>query len=219
MCHLRVCFHLIFSAYLYMMGFFCFIACTGPFQFQSPIFKNANQNPSDLEIPQTKQLLNHASLGAGDVFEVRVYQEEELTGLYRVDQNGFFDFPLIGSIKAEGFTATQIAENIENKLSTGYLRNPQVTVFVKEFNSKKIFVLGKVQKPGPFNYEDKMSIVQAIALAGGLHPLASKEIVLIRVENGAEKRYMINFEDISQGKASNTPLNPGDILFIPESWL
>lgn len=124
------------------MGFFCFIACTGPFQFQSPIFKNANHNPSDLEIPQTKQLLNHASLGAGDVFEVRVYQEEELTGLYRVDQNGFFDFPLIGSIKAEGFTATQIAENIENKLSTGYLRNPQVTVFVKEFNSKKIFVLG-----------------------------------------------------------------------------
>jgi protein involved in polysaccharide export with SLBB domain len=180
---------------------------------------NANPKEAIIDIPPTKQLLNHAALGPGDVFEVRVYQENELTGLYRVDQSGLFDFPLIGSMKAEGLTATQIAENIESKLATGYLRNPQVTVFVKEFNSKKIFVIGKVQKPGPFNYEDKMSIVQAIALSGGLQPLASKEIVLIRAENGMEKRYMINFDEISQGKAQNIPLNPGDIIFVPESWL
>jgi protein involved in polysaccharide export with SLBB domain len=174
---------------------------------------------TSIDIPPTTQLLNHAALGPGDVFEVGVYQENELTGLYRVDQAGLFDFPLIGAMKAEGLTATQIAESIESKLATGYLRNPQVTVFVKEFNSKKIFVIGKVQKPGPFNYENKMSIVQAIALSGGLLPLASKEIVLIRAENGKEKRYMINFDDISQGKAQNISVNPGDILFVPESWL
>jgi polysaccharide export outer membrane protein len=158
----------------------------------------------------------------GDVVEVRVYQEAELTGLYRVEAYGGFTFPLIGQIKATGLTPSELSQKLADQLKSGYLRNPQVTVFVKESHSKKIFILGKVKKPGTYSFEEGMSVVQAVAIAGGLLPIAARDLILIRTPEGeadAEERFLVPFKEISQGKAPNAPLRPGDILFIPESWL
>lgn len=171
-------------------------------------------------MPDTQELLQGATLGAGDVVEVRVYQEKGLSGLYRLSADGSFSFPLVGTVNAGGMTPGQLNTEIEQRLRDGYLRNPQVSVFVKEHNSKKVFVLGSVSKPGTFKFEDGMSIVQAITLAGGLRPLAAKnKLVLTRVIDGAEKKFLVPFEAIGLGQSPNVMLKPGDIVFVPESWL
>ena len=171
--------------------------------------------------PDTQTLLQGAVLGVGDVVEVRVYQEKGLTGLYRVEAGGTFDFPLVGAVQAAGRTAQDLGEALTGRLRDGYLRDPQVSVFVKEFNSKKVFVLGEVAKPGTFKYEDRMTIVQAVTLAGGLKPLAAKnKLVLTRiVAGGGEEKFVIPFEAIGMGREPNVLLQPGDIVFVPESWL
>lgn len=171
-------------------------------------------------MPETSELLRSAALGPGDVVEVRVYQEKELSGLYRLSNEGTFNFPLVGEVQAEGRSASQLAGFLTERLRTDYLRNPQVSVFVKEHNSKKVFVLGEVRKPGTFPYVDNMSVVQAITLAGGFSQLAAKsKVVLTRVVDGAEKKFILPFDRISLGLEANVVLRPGDIVFVPESWL
>lgn len=159
-------------------------------------------------------------LGPGDVFEVMVYQEKDLSGTYRVTPAGTIDFPLIGLVSVEGLSPAQLADSIREGLKQGYLRNPSVNIFVKEFNSKKVFVLGEVQKPGTFRYEESMNIVQAITLAGGFSTRASKNsTVVTRVEGNVERRIGVPVEDISEGRSPNFLLVPGDIVFVPESVL
>lgn len=171
-------------------------------------------------MPDLRALTSGGALGAGDVIEVRVYQEKELSGLYRLGPDGRFDFPLVGEVVAEGLTPGQLTDLLAQRLRDGYLRDPQVSVFVKEANSKKIFVLGEVARPGTFPYQDQMSVVQAITLAGGLKGLAAgNRVVLTRVVEGVEQKYVVPFDDISNGRAPNVPLQPGDILYVPESWL
>jgi polysaccharide export outer membrane protein len=173
----------------------------------------------DLSALQTFQ--SKSSLGVGDVIEVRVYEEEDLTGTYQISPRGTFSFPLIGEIKARGMTPSSLSHEITQRLKQGYLKRPQVSIFIKESNSKKIFLLGKVKKPGSYTYEEGMRIVQVIALAGGLLSIASSDLILIRQDpkSKIEKRYQIPFKAISLGKAKNIALSPGDIVYIPESWL
>lgn len=173
-----------------------------------------------LVIPEPNVAIEAAALGAGDVIDVRVYMEDALSGLYRVSSDGTFNFPLVGEVHAEGLTSGQLANELATRLRDGYIRNPQVSVFIKEFQSKKIVVLGAVQKPGAFTYEDQMTAVQALSLAGGLKPVAAKNsAVLTRRVDGEEKRFTLRLEDIGLGRAQNPKLQPGDILFVPESWL
>lgn len=177
-------------------------------------------SPALPPMPDLRALTSGGALGAGDVIEVRVYQEKELSGLYRLGPDGRFDFPLVGEVVAEGLTPGQLTDLLAQRLRDGYLRDPQVSVFVKEANSKKIFVLGEVARPGTFPYQDQMSVVQAITLAGGLKGLAAgNRVVLTRVVEGVEQKYVVPFDDISNGRAPNVPLQPGDILYVPESWL
>ena len=173
----------------------------------------------DIKI-DTTELLEAASVGPDDVFEVRVHGHADLTGLHRVSSSGHIDFPLIGRVKVGGLSSTQIADAIGERLKDGYLQRPVVTVYIKERNSKKVFVLGQVQKPGTFLYEDNMNIVQAISLAGGFGPLAERDYTIVkRVMDGVEKSIPVPVERILTEKAANFLLRPGDIIFVPESVL
>ena len=164
--------------------------------------------------------LETIGLGPGDVFSVNVYGEKALSGQHQISPEGTVDVPLIGRITVTGLTPSEIARSIKERLLDGYLKSPYVSVYVKEYNSKKIFVLGEVRKPGTFKYEDKMTIVQAVTLAGGLKALAAKDrLILTRVVEGAERKFVVPFERISEGRSSNVFLQPGDIVFVPESWL
>lgn len=169
--------------------------------------------------PVDKPVASNA-LAANDLLEVRVYGEPDLSGVYRVDPAGHLDFPLCGKVPVGGKTASGAADALTECLKQGFVRRPQVTALVKEFNSKKIFVFGEVGKPGSFTYEEGMTIVHAISQAGGLTRTASKNNVNItRVVEGREEKIPVKVEDIVIGRAKNLLLQPGDIIFVPESFL
>jgi protein involved in polysaccharide export with SLBB domain len=93
-----------------------------------------------------------------------------------------------------------------------------VSVLVREYNSKKIFVFGEVQKPGTFPYDEEMSVIQAITVAGGFGKLASKnDVNVTRLVNGKETKIRVRVADIGTGREKNLRLLPGDIVFVPES--
>ena len=170
--------------------------------------------------PPSAQLAPVAAttLGPGDVFEVRVFQEPDLSGVFRLAGDGSISFPLCGQVHLAGLSSTLATEQLTKCLANGYLRNPQVSIFVREYNSKKIFVFGEVQKPGTFQYEDGMNIVQAITLAGGFAQRAAKNSTSVtRLLDGTERRVKVAVEDIGLGRAENFGLGPGDIIFVPES--
>jgi polysaccharide export outer membrane protein len=159
-----------------------------------------------------------SDLGPGDVFEVRVYGEDDLSGDYRVSSDGSINFPLVGRVQVDGKTASQVSDEISNGL-TRYIKEPSVSVYVKEYQSKKVYVYGKVQKAGTFPYEDGMNIIQAITLAGGFSDLANQDTAYVtRIVSGQEKRIEVSVKDIGEGNVSNFRLEPGDIVFVEESW-
>lgn len=161
-----------------------------------------------------------ASLGPGDEFEVRVYEEPALSGSFVVSPTGQVDYPLLGSLTVEGLTPQQVAGLIRTRLAAKYIRQPYVVVQVKTLNSKKIIVLGEVKSPGRFNYGDRMTIVEAITLAGGFTTLAERNYTIVtRGEAAGTRRVAVPVEKIMQGLAANFLLQPGDIVFVPETIL
>ena len=110
----------------------------------------------------------------GDTFDVRVFGEPDLSGTHRVGADGTITFPLAGVIKVEGLEPQAAARKIAERLSDGILRNPQVSVLLKEQTSKKIVVMGQVSKPGTYAYTPAMTILEAITQAGGFTPISAK---------------------------------------------
>jgi polysaccharide export outer membrane protein len=157
------------------------------------------------------------SLGVGDGFEVRVFGEGDLSGLYKVGTEGNINFPLIGVLHVDGLDAQATAKLIADKLRQGILRDPQVTVLIKEQTSKKIYILGQVGHPGTFNYTPSMSVVEAITVAGGFSNLAAKnDTTITRTDQGKKTIVRAPVADIGEGKAPNVYLRPGDIISVPE---
>ncbi|MBL8919137.1 MAG: polysaccharide biosynthesis/export family protein [Myxococcaceae bacterium] len=174
--------------------------------------------PDELSTPDGGIRAN--TLGTGDFLEVRVYQEADLSGIYRVSPEGVIDYPLCGKVTVANLTPSLAADAITNCLKQGFVRRPQVTVMVKEFNSKRIFVFGDVSKPGSFPYEEGMTIVAAVSAAGGFNRTAARNGVNItRLIDGRETRVPVRVEDIINGSEKNFTLQPGDIVFVPEGFL
>jgi polysaccharide export outer membrane protein len=157
------------------------------------------------------------SLGVGDTFEVRVFGEPDLSGPFKVGSEGNITYPLVGVLHVEGLEGQAAAKLIADKLRQGILRDPQVTVLVKEQTSKKVYVLGQVGHPGTFTYTPSMSVVEAITVAGGFTALAAKnDTTLTRNEAGKKTTLKVPVADIGEGKARNVFLQPGDIISVPE---
>jgi protein involved in polysaccharide export with SLBB domain len=157
-------------------------------------------------------------LGAGDVIDVKVYGEPELTNTYQINPDGHVNLPLIGLVFIQGFSPDQAALEIANQYNTTFLKNAQVTILVKEFNSRRVFVLGEVGKPGPYPYNEKMSVIAAIAMAGGTNKTAdANRTILTRDTKGEQTRFIIPVGKIGKGQSPDIPLAPGDIIFVPES--
>lgn len=175
---------------------------------------NCGHSTAQVRIPTENA---RAALGPGDVFEVRVYGEPDLSGVYRVGSDGSIDFPLVGKVMAERRTGPEVTHEISERLAA-YVKRPQVSIFVKEFNANKVFVFGEVQKPGTFPFEDGMNIIQAITLAGGFGKLADKDGTFVtRRQDGKEQRLEVSVNAIGEGKVPNFELLPGDIVYVPEA--
>ncbi len=157
-------------------------------------------------------------LGPGDVVEVRVSDQEELTGEYEVSEDGAIRFPWIGDVNVAGRSKDEVAQTIETQLADGWLRQPQVAVRVINRQNREVSVLGQVNTPGSYPFKDRLTLVQAISLAGGMNPLAQKKKVkLIRDADGGRQTFVIDVREILESKRADLPLQPGDIVFVPEA--
>jgi polysaccharide export outer membrane protein len=156
-------------------------------------------------------------IGVDDVFDVKVYSEPELTGSYRVAGDGTIDYPLTGRLSVLGLRSGEVQQLLVTKLKAGFLKNPQVTVTVKERNSQKIAVFGQVAKPGQVGYVPNMTIVDAIASAGGFTGIAAKNSVNLRREvSGKIETHIYPVADIAEGRSQNVMVLPGDVLVVDE---
>jgi polysaccharide export outer membrane protein len=163
------------------------------------------------------EVLPDETLGVDDVFDVRVIGEQDLTGSYRIGVDGTIDFPYIGRVEVAGMRPGEVQRAITDKLKDGFMVAPQVSVMVKEWNSRKISVLGQVNHPGPISYYPKMTIIDAIAAAGGFTPIAAQNQVKLRRDvNGRAESATLRVGDISEGRSPNVVLLPRDVLFVDE---
>jgi protein involved in polysaccharide export with SLBB domain len=156
-------------------------------------------------------------IGIDDTFEVRVYGEPELTGAFRVASDGTIDYPLVGRVQVSGLRSGEIQALLVDKLKDRILKDPQVIVTIKDRNSQKVSVLGQVAKPGQVGYYPNMTIVDAIASAGGFTGIAAKNSVNLRREvNGKIETHVYPVADISEGRSQNIAILPGDVLVVDE---
>lgn len=173
-------------------------------------------DPPPSEYPTQQVYVEDTTLGAGDMFEVRVFRQDDMTGTYSVSSEGTISFPLIGEVEVAGKTPADVERELRERLAEGYLKNPQVSVLVKEYKSKKISVFGQVREPGTFAYSEGMTVVEAVAQAGGFTDLARKNAVSVTRAVGKEKtKFTVPVENIGEGKADNFYLRPGDVVFVP----
>lgn len=174
--------------------------------------------PNGRTVRPTTVRQNDTSLGVDDVFEVRVFGEADLSGSYRVGQDGTIDFPLIGEVNVLGQEPRAVAALVAQRLREGgVLVSPQVSVFVQEYNSKRFSVLGAVGNPGNFEMRSGMTVVQAIGLAGGFSNLANRDGTYVtRQVNGQAQRFSVPVDRITSGQEEDFPLQAQDIVYVPE---
>jgi len=169
--------------------------------------------------PRLPPPVEQSSLGDGDVIEVLVYDEPSMSKTYKVAPNGTIDFPFAGTVEVEGKEPQEIADLLRARLRDGkILKNPQVSVLVKEVNSKKFAVFGQVQKPGQFPMTEGMTVVQAISLAGAFTPLADRDRVTLNRKVAKDKvvRVVFSVAAMTEGKMNNLPLQAGDTIYVEE---
>lgn len=171
-----------------------------------------------LEAPVMEGVPSASALDAGDHFRLRVYPDETLGGEFVVSPDGTISLPLIGKVTVRGLTCSEVEDTVHAGLAANFLRNPSVTCSVLDFNSKKVFVFGEVRQPGAFVYEDNMSVVQAVTLAGGFSDrAATNETSIVRQRDGQKLRARVPMDRIIAGEVENLALLPGDIIFVPTS--
>ena len=155
-------------------------------------------------------------IGIEDILNVVSWRDKELSAEVVVRPDGKISLPMLNDIPAAGMTPEQLAATVQ-KAATKFVRDPGITVIVKEIHSRKVYVVGEVAKPGTVSLGSEMNVLQAIAQAGGLLETANKgDVVIVRNENGQERRFKFNYNDVVRGKnvAQNIRLLPGDTILI-----
>jgi polysaccharide export outer membrane protein len=153
----------------------------------------------------------------GDVLEVSVWKEESLLRQVLVRPDGGLSFPLVGDVQAAGKSVAELQTLMTERL-TKYIPDPVVTVSTQQLNGNKVYVIGKVSRPGEFVANQYMDVVQALSVAGGMTPYASaNKIKVLRRENGKLTAIPFRYGDIEKGEdlEQNIILQSGDVVLVP----
>lgn len=168
-------------------------------------------------MPQDNATLESYLIGSEDVVDIQVWKNADLSKVVTVRPDGKISLPLIGDVQAGGLTPLQLSEGIIEKLKEFYKEPPQVSVIVQQINSYAIFVVGEVRSPGKFVVKSGTTLVQAIALAGGLSQFASANRIRILRRSADNKEVIlpVRYKDIITGQRSNLILKPNDSIVVP----
>jgi len=153
----------------------------------------------------------------GDLLQVSVWKEADLSQQVLVRPDGGFSFPLAGDVNAIGKTVEELRVELTQRLGK-FIPDLFVTVAVQEIRGNKVYVIGQVNRPGEFVVNPRIDVMQALSLAGGATAFAApNDIFVLRREGGAQRRLPFNFGDVTRGKNldQNILLRSGDVVVVP----
>ena len=156
-------------------------------------------------------------IGPDDSLAVVFWREKDLSADVVVRPDGMISLPLLNDVRAEGLTPEQLRVALTSAASK-FVEESTVTVVVKAINSRKVFITGQVGKPGPYSLGGPMTVLQLIAMSGGVAEYAKKnKVVVVRKEAGKDVTYPFNYEEVIEGKKlqQNIELKPGDTVIVP----
>ena len=171
-------------------------------------------------------------VGPQDVVTVTVFNEPQLSGRFRIENDGQFNYPFVGRIQAGGATLAQIAAVVKSKLEAGYLRDPQVSVDVEQFRSQNVFIMGEVRAPGRYTLTGSVTLIEALSQAGSLVQTAGTDILIVRPkkptngppggptlpEQADAEVQKVNLREIQAGtQSANVMIRDGDTIFVPRA--
>jgi polysaccharide export outer membrane protein len=182
-----------------------------------PVFFLLFFGSSGALIPQ-EQFVAEYRIGPRDLLELTVIGFEELNRKYRVSEEGKISLPYLGEVDIQGLTRAELEKKLAGLLKEKYLENPQVSVVIVEYQSRRVFLIGAVGTPGPIELLGRQTLLKIISQAGGLTPDAGNEIIVIRqLPEGNKTSLKISVEDlILKGDPSlDIPVQPDDIISVP----
>lgn len=150
-------------------------------------------------------------VGARDVLSVQVYEEEALTGQYVVAEDGTIDFPLLGRVEVDGLSPGQVDALLTERLGASYLVDPQIKVEVSSFASKPVRVLGAVKKPGVYPLTGPTSVLEIVALAGGI---SAEGVTELRITRKGGQTDVIRLDELAEDESAYL-LQQGDTVLVP----
>jgi polysaccharide export outer membrane protein len=156
-------------------------------------------------------------IGAEDVLNIVIWREKDLSVEVMVRPDGKVSVPLLNDVQAAGLSPEQFRQQLTTAAAK-FVADPSVTVIVKAINSRKVYIMGEVRAPGPYPLPGPTTVLQLIAQAGGLSEFAdSKDIGVVRMENGRAVRLKFNYDDVARGRKieQNVVLKPGDTVIVP----
>lgn len=174
------------------------------------------------KIPESKQTspdvpVDSATyvIGPEDVLSIHVWREEAISKTIPVRSDGKISLPIIDEVEAAGLTPLQLKAKLTERLKE-FIDNPSVSVVVLEANSFKVYISGQVRNPGVLRLRSETSLLQFIIMVGGFSEWANqKKILIIRKEKGKERRILVNYKDIVEGKEPNLILKRDDTIIVP----
>jgi polysaccharide biosynthesis/export protein len=158
------------------------------------------------------------TVGPEDVLGVLVWREAEMSGDVTVRADGMITLPLLRDVEAAGLTPNELAEHIQERLRE-YVTDASVTVVVRQMNSRRVFITGEVGTPGAYPLASPLTVMQLIAIAGGLTEFADANgISVMRTAVGKTTTLKFQYKDVAKGKKpeQNVQLKPGDTVVVPE---
>lgn len=160
-------------------------------------------------------------VGPGDVLKISVYDHNDLETTVRVTENGHIVMPLLGQVKVGGMKTSDVSDQISRLLADGYIINPQVNIFIKEFRSKKAVILGQINKPGIAELRGSITFLELISQSGGLKETAGDAATIKRTQNGKQEVIVLSIKSIVEGGdlSQNILIRDGDTIYISKTGM
>ena len=156
-------------------------------------------------------------IGTDDILTIVFWREKELTSEAVVRPDGMVSLPLLNDVPAAGLTPEQLRLKV-TEAAAQLIEEPTVTVIVKQINSRKVFITGEIAKPGPYPLGGPTTVLQLLAMAGGVNDFADAEnISIVRTENGRTESFRFNYNEVKRRRKleQNILLKPNDTIVVP----